>query len=666
MSGEFLRSRLGPYPIVIAGLAILAAGCFASVFGYLSIMRYLTFNASINDLGLWNQIFWSTIHGGPSAWNAHSRANFYFLDPYQDTTFIVLVPFYAASPTPTTLLILQSVLLGGAAVPLYFLARAYNLGAGVSLGVVGVYLCNFQLEGQALNDFHMQSSFPFFFLFAAYLLRTSHPTAYVAAAVLAGLSTPLDLLTVLAFAAAPAVERGFRTPGTYARLGPVMSRLRAEPHQLAVIGILLTALSVFILTGAITAYHVGESSSGGIGLGGSWWGSTPTRELFFIMTVAPFLGLFLLVPRSLITSVPLLAFLVVGSTSYFAVYGAVDVASYVAVFVWGLVLWLSHARDVKSPKFAGSGEQSTLAAAAIRYSTSKVRRRLPQVATLTALVVTLLLGAAYSPLSPLNDHEVTLQGYDQNERQITTITAADRFLNQALTLIPSDASVLTQNNIVQLTGRPNFDYAFPGKNTINFSDYEYILGDDDLQNPNAQFWFAALVPYIEAAYQSGSYGTLATGVGVILLEKGYTGTPLLEAPQFLGADQFALFSGEHNGSIAVHFGPTAFAFWYGPYISLPPGSYAAVFELRSNQTSPSYEGAIQLNAYRWPPSAPSPTVFNSTEVLLANFTGDNVWTNFTLHFYLSNFTTLVELPGLSPAANVTLGFLGCELTRIGN
>ena len=171
------------------------------------------------------------------------------------------------------------------------------------------------------------------------------------------------------------------------------------------------------------------------------------------------------------------------------------------------------------------------------------RRRSHDVVPLGALAVTLLLLASYSPLSPFNNHRDLLQDYDQNPSQITSTTTADLFMEKAIALIPNGASVLTQNNVPQLTGREAFNYAFPGRYTSNVTNYAFVLADNDPNNTNSQFWYSALEPFVYDAYESGVFGTLATGDGVLLLEKEYTQGPVLDVPQYFPGNQLRLFSG---------------------------------------------------------------------------------------------------------------------------
>lgn len=155
---EPLGSRV--LPRLLAGAAIAACVTFL----YLSGVRlHDKFATSNYDLGLFENLFWNSMHGRPGI----------ALDlPYfaQHAEFLVyaLLPFYAAFPHTETLFALQAALMAGAAVPLFLLAERWLGSAWAGLALVLAYLSHPAIHGPALYDFHFLPLSAFFLLWAAY------------------------------------------------------------------------------------------------------------------------------------------------------------------------------------------------------------------------------------------------------------------------------------------------------------------------------------------------------------------------------------------------------------------------------------------------------------------------------------------------------------------
>lgn len=127
----------------------LAYGWF---FSRLSITNHHALNTRTTDLGLYDNIFYQSIHGdflGCSFIKTgyHGSAHF-------DPILVLLSPLYLFHPRAEFLLVLQSVWLGSAVIPLYFLT-VRTLGsrvAGLALGLV--FILYPALHGANMYEFH--------------------------------------------------------------------------------------------------------------------------------------------------------------------------------------------------------------------------------------------------------------------------------------------------------------------------------------------------------------------------------------------------------------------------------------------------------------------------------------------------------------------------------
>jgi uncharacterized membrane protein len=145
-----LRGRLEP---VIAAAFVL---CYLLILGWLSVRRHETYHSLGPDLGLFDQIFWNTVHGRPFestmslGW---TEPHSFFADHFPPALWL-LVPFYALVPSPETLLILQTLALALGAVPVYLTAR-HRLPPGYQrLLWVAIYFLFVPLAHINLFDFH--------------------------------------------------------------------------------------------------------------------------------------------------------------------------------------------------------------------------------------------------------------------------------------------------------------------------------------------------------------------------------------------------------------------------------------------------------------------------------------------------------------------------------
>jgi uncharacterized membrane protein len=143
--------RHGPWAIAAA----LACG-YAGYFIFLTLRNHAKFNTFNWDLGQLDNQFYNALHGRPFRCTPLIReGNWSELRNHAEFTVFALLPFYALHPAASTLLVLQCLLLGGAAIPLYRFA-ARRLPPGWALLVVGCYVLYPPLHGSQLFDFHFQ------------------------------------------------------------------------------------------------------------------------------------------------------------------------------------------------------------------------------------------------------------------------------------------------------------------------------------------------------------------------------------------------------------------------------------------------------------------------------------------------------------------------------
>jgi len=126
---------------------------------HFSILKHDAFKSTAWDLGIYEQILWSTVNGRFMWYTPeiliNPSCNFFGIH-FAPILFLVL-PIYAVFPTTETLFIIQAFSLTLAAVPLYKLVLHENGNNKQALIFALVYLVYPPIYGSALFDFHVQT-----------------------------------------------------------------------------------------------------------------------------------------------------------------------------------------------------------------------------------------------------------------------------------------------------------------------------------------------------------------------------------------------------------------------------------------------------------------------------------------------------------------------------
>lgn len=143
------KDLLGNMDWVMVCFVILITAMLAT----LSVLRYVSYNARMFDLGHMTQAIWSGTQGRPLEFSYHgytvSR-----LSLHVELVYFLLIPLYAIFPSPITLLLVQSLLFGLSAIPLYRLAKRRILNLHAARVVTLIYLLYPSAHRALLFDFH--------------------------------------------------------------------------------------------------------------------------------------------------------------------------------------------------------------------------------------------------------------------------------------------------------------------------------------------------------------------------------------------------------------------------------------------------------------------------------------------------------------------------------
>jgi uncharacterized membrane protein len=149
-------------PAAVVGAGALGYAIYMSVFTLRMHGRFQTYGY---DLGQYDNVFWSTLHGHPLRDGPLSLTkDWQELGDHALLSVFFFLPFYALKPGGAILLVIQSCVLGLGAIPLYRFA-ARRLSRSFAALIALAYLFYPPMHGLQFYDFHMQPIAATFVLF---------------------------------------------------------------------------------------------------------------------------------------------------------------------------------------------------------------------------------------------------------------------------------------------------------------------------------------------------------------------------------------------------------------------------------------------------------------------------------------------------------------------
>jgi uncharacterized membrane protein len=534
----------------------LAVSVYIIVLSTITILKHHAFLTSGFDLGIFNQAFHTTLFDGKFFYETGDLSfnpGGSFFGVHFSPILFLLLPFYAIYPNPENFLVMQTVILALGAFPIYWMSRD-KLGKKVGLMVSIIYFVYPPLFLLNLNDFHLEAFTSTFFLFSVYYFEREEWTKFFA----------LIILTMLTIEFAPII-------GVFMALYGLLlySKNKFKDGKAARKYIVLTALLsvlIFVLAFKIkenfntytsplpTPFHYILSNPAGVP---SIFFSDGQEKIFYLINfLAPLASLPLLAPEPLVMAIP---WIFVSFSSTYSVYYSVyfQYTGFVIPFVF-----------IAFPK-------------AIERLNLQNARKILYVVLLCTTIFTLYLPFGHG--SPWN-------------YQLPTTNERVELIRVILPYIPSNASILTQNDIFPHVS--NRAEAYMYMPTLTNASVDYILVD---QTSEFYKWYQPAVfgertPLNVTTLEvdkNGTFGILARAKSVLLLKKGYTGEPELDIPYCFNYSNLILDTGSvredpssTSGHVLFHgANDTKGMFWHGPYISLPCGLYNATFVVKVDNTA---------------------------------------------------------------------------------
>ena len=302
--------RSSQISVTLWGIIII----YIVIMSTITINRHYTFRTAAYDLGIFVQSIWSTISKHGILYNTIEEfavcTNTHF-GVHFSPILLFLVPIYAIFPYVETLLIIQTIVIGISAYPLYLLSKELLKSEKISLVLVILYLGNSLLHGINGYDFHEAPfAMPFIFLTAFYIEKEEYKKAILSSIFI--LITKEDAGIVLIYLGAFYLmkEEDLLNFRIYIKLlkGKNMNTCKRFSIFLVIIGLLWTILTTLVIIPSI---------SGGFSVDKVFYSGFPClnflpRKIFYFLTASLTLGFLpFLKPKYaiLLTSLPWLEIL---------------------------------------------------------------------------------------------------------------------------------------------------------------------------------------------------------------------------------------------------------------------------------------------------------------------------------------------------------------------
>ena len=145
---------------------------FVAFFSFLAVIRHDNFHSRRLDLGNMEQTVWNIAHGnGFTLTDPMGSQNISRLGVHADFLLILISPLYRLWSDARTLILLQVLIIGLGALPVYWIAHDTLKSKPLALFFAGTYLLYPPLERMTLHDFHAVSLSMTFLLFAYWYMQ---------------------------------------------------------------------------------------------------------------------------------------------------------------------------------------------------------------------------------------------------------------------------------------------------------------------------------------------------------------------------------------------------------------------------------------------------------------------------------------------------------------
>lgn len=536
----------GLIPVLIVTTAI------GILYGILSVLRFEAYNSGIYDLGVTFYEIYIISHGhfsitGITAYQA-SRSIMFILAP--------MFGYYGKMPA---LLVFQSFILAAGGIPLYFISR--NMGSDqLSSSLISIsYVIFYPLAGVAWFDFHFMATFPTVYLIFLALMLYGRGKAGLALAILCFSTDPLAPAIVGITAIVLIMEN--------------RKKERFPVHELEAVlalSFIYYAVGVLVFSDSYISSYLGMNNVFPVQL--------PYLPYTYILyLLLPVLFLSLIGIDYFAAAIPFFLFIFLNNYQPYFNLMFYQYPALIApvVFVSASMGLARLHRAARNYEEKHSGKRK------------RAQSRTVKSVAVSILILNVILFSFLTPAGNLftgpNDSNVSgdLTGlpYSYNTVQYIAYQHYDSYLRDVISMVPKGSSVMIEDNLPQMSY--GYKWYLPEWITpANLPKYAII-------DPYSRFYDQGsyygsnisncTVARANMLYSKYGYGLVAEIGGIVLMERGYTGTVKF-TPLTMN---FSYNSFKYNAGKTMKIGNDVILEpdnsggygFYGPYTFFVPGRY---------------------------------------------------------------------------------------------
>lgn len=646
------KLRENQYELIIT-LAIIV---YTFSLSWFTITKHNTFTTYAWDLGIFDQGFWTTVNLDQFFYytcELHLSDSGSFFGIHFSPILFTIVPLYYLHQSAETILVIQSLILGLSALPVYRIAGLYH-GKQISCILACLYLLNPALHGVNSYDFHVQAFLPLTLGYVLYYTLARKWVSFLVAVNLA-LAVQEQVFYLMAAFTVFLFIILIREPGnestkqkatiiilflvfaiTWKLIGvnvihyfnpDIPAHLKAGQHY-AVLGVEdPIEIPLYTLTHPVKVFQA---------LNYEWY----NKIGYLLCLFTPYLIAASQFPLYLLPTAPWFAISLLSNyPPYYRI--GFQYSAYVISFIYtGYIVGASRLLEDRGREYA---------------------KHFIKVLS----ILTIIIGLSLSPLSPLTWGLHLSPAY---ERPVQT-TRTQR-LNQIIDMVPANASILTQDNLFpHFSNRleayvmipPTYKDVKTWKDAINWVtalETEYILLDLKTDPHNT-------IKYAFTPIRQRNYQLLAFYDNIYLYKLNYTGEAISYEPFNVTYTYNDLIPQNmrqthdphstigtvltyHNMSIQTK------TLWYGPYEIVPRGNYTITYTVKTCNNR--LNESIQFDVFH------NSTTLNRV-IITENMLQNNTWTDIRLNFSLTDIAYDLELRGILLGQNCTLTLDTIRLTE---
>jgi uncharacterized membrane protein len=603
----------------------LAIFFYTVIFSTITILRHRTFLTSGFDLGIFDQAFWTTVFEHKLFYStgdlSFNPSGSFFGVHFSPLLFLIL-PLYAIFPSVETLLVIQTVVLALGSLPIYLISRE-KLGESSAVIISILYLSYPPLHYVNLSDFHLEAFLPLFFLFTVYYLEHEKWSYFLLFMLLSMITIEFTQIIMIFIAI----------------YGLLLYRRGCFTHSRRALNyIILTVLiSILLFILALLTKELFNPYTSGIPSPFHHIlidpGSTVTMVLndfdiklsYLIIFLAPLAFIPLLVLEPLVMVLPwIAAAFITNYPPYYMIHFHYNAFVIPFIFI----------AFIKAVEYISQKTSS--------IDARRVRKTL-FVAFLCTIILSVYLNAKL-PGSP-NTHW---------NYQLPIFTEQSSIYHKVLSLIPPNASILTQNTIFpHISGRSEAYMYIPETTKILV---DYILVDIN------SFWYSweqpkqfgerpPLSTTVPRLLENDDYGIIASIKGLLLLKRNYTGeTTIFEGNRiFYNYQNLSIEQGDLVRDIASQSKDVLYhgsddqkgLFWKGSCSFLPPGFYNIIHAVKIGSEVDPNDNLLILEV------TTSASNITQKHLLGSQISHIGQWFNITMTFELKNIASQIEFKGIA-------------------